>query len=394
MVPIDQLLSPEVSAFIQKHKKSAVADLMLRMPAFAVDSKWIAAQIEGWQKASIKLPSWASKDTIVYPIRLSMEQCSSERTALYKAGLMSGNAAVDLTGGFGVDSYFFSKSFNTLVYIEQQEELAQIAAHNFNALGQHNISVLVGSSDKLLSTFTKKMDLIYLDPARRKDTQKVFKLSDCEPNVIALQNLYYTHSDSILIKTSPMLDIAEAIRHLKGVKEIHVVSVDNECKEVLYLLNKNYSEEPLYICVHDLKRNVDIFSFKQSLENTFKARLSDPLHYVYEPNASILKAGGFNSIAEKYDVYKLHASSHLYTSVDLITDFPGRVFAIKKIVGYNKKEIQSHVPTGKANIQTRNFPDSVEEIRKKTGLKDGGSIFIFATTLQDSSKVLLVCEKI
>jgi 16S rRNA G966 N2-methylase RsmD len=394
MVPIDQLLSPDVLAFIQKNKKTIVADLMLRMPDFNMDGKWVAAQIEGWQKATLKLPYLASQEQIIYPIRLSMEQCSSERTGLYKSGLLKGNVAVDLTGGFGVDSYFFSKSFNTVIYIEQQEELAQIVAHNFKILKQHNISVHVGNSDELLSTVTEKVDLIYLDPARRRDTQKVFKLSDCEPNVIELQDFYHTFSDSILIKTSPMLDIAEALRQLKGVKEIHIVSVDNECKEVLYLLNKNYTNEPMYVCIHDFKKNIEAFTFKQSLENTFKATLSEPLIYLYEPNASILKAGAFNSIAEKYGVYKLHTSSHLYTSDDLIADFPGRIFSVKKIAGYNKKEIQSHVPTGKANIQARNFPDSVEEIRKKTGLKDGGSTFIFATTLQDFSKVLLICEKI
>lgn len=393
MVPIEALLSNEVTTFILKNRNASVSELMLKMPAFSIDSKWIAAQIEGWQKAGTKLPLWANTEKIIYPIRLSMEQCSSERTGHYKASLVKGNCVVDLTGGFGVDTFYLSKSFNKAFYIEQQEELAQIAAHNFKVLKQENISVLTGNSDEVLTAITEPIDLIYLDPARRKEAQKVFKLSDCEPNIVALQDLYFGISSQILIKTSPMLDIAEALRQLKSVKGIYVVSVDNECKEVLYLLDKNFSGDIMFTCVHDHKKTVDVFSFNPLFENSFKAPLSMPLTYLYEPNPSILKAGGFNSIADACEVTKLHASSHLYTSETYIKDFPGRIFKIKNSVAYNKKEIQACVPSGKANIQTRNFPDSVESIRKKTGLKDGGSIFIFATTLLDSTKTLLVCEK-
>jgi len=393
MIQIDILLSSEVKTFIHKNRNVTVSELMLKMPAFSIDSKWIAAQIEGWQKAISKLPLWANNEKIIYPIRLSMEQCSSERTGQYKASLVQGKCVVDLTGGFGVDTFYLSKSFDKVFYIEQQEELAQIAAHNFNVFEQENISVLIGNSNEILKSITESIDLIYLDPARRKDAQKVFKLSDCEPNVEALQDFYFDISLNILIKTSPMLDIAEALRQLKNVKEIYIVSVDNECKEVLYLLDKNFSGEATYTCVHDYKKLVQSFSFNASFENSFKADLSMPLTYLYEPNPSILKAGGFNSIADAYKLLKLHPSSHLYTSETYIKEFPGRIFKIKNSVGYNKKEIQACTPTGKANIQTRNFPDSVESIRKKTGLKDGGNIFIFATTLLDSTKTLLVCEK-
>lgn len=393
MVPIDVLVSPEIKAFIQKNKNADVSALMLKIPAFSIDPKWIAAQIEGLQKAAIKLPSWTTTQDIVYPIRLSMEQCSSERTGQYKASLVHGNCVADLTGGFGVDTFYLSRAFNKAFYIEQQEDLAQIAEHNFNSLQQKNISVLTGNSNELLKSISEPIDLIYLDPARRKDAQKVFKLSDCEPDITALQDFYFSISPRILIKTSPMLDIAEALRQLKHVQEIHIVSVDNECKEVLYLLDHSFSDEAVYICIHDHKRTLQSFSFKASSENVFKANVSMPLTYLYEPNPSILKAGGFNSIAAAYQVSKLHASSHLYTSETYIKEFPGRIFKINHRLGYNKKEVQSCIPSGKANIQTRNFPDSVETIRKKTGLKDGGNIFIFATTLQDSSKTLLVCEK-
>jgi 16S rRNA G966 N2-methylase RsmD len=393
MVPIEALLSKDVVSFIQQHKNMSVADLMLKMPAFSIDSKWIAAQIEGWQKAMHKLPLWANTDGIIFPVRLSMEQCSSERTGLFKASLVRGSCMVDLTGGLGVDTFYISKSFKKAYYIEQQEELGEIATHNFSVLGQTNISTLIGNSAELLLTLGEKIDLIYLDPARRKETQKVFKLSDCEPDITSLQDLYFSVSTHILIKTSPMLDITEAQKQLQGVKDIYIVSIDNECKEVLYLLEKDYVGKPNFICVHDYKKILQTLSFTAEAEQTHKAEFANPDTFLYEPNPSILKAGGFNSVAQQHKVSKLQASSHLYTSNEIVREFPGRIFTIKHIIGYNKKEVQAIVPGGKANIQTRNFPDSVENIRKKTGLKDGGNIFIFATTLQDASKVLIVCEK-
>jgi 16S rRNA G966 N2-methylase RsmD len=393
MVPITELLSKEVQEFISKNRNVSVSELKLKMPSFGIDKKWVAAQIEGFQKALVKLPKWAATEKIVFPIRLSMEQCSSERTGLFKASLLKGNCAVDLTGGFGVDSYYLAQSFQQVFYIEQQEELAQIVEHNFVALHQKNIRVLSGNSDILLKSIPESIDLIYLDPARRKEAQKVFKLSDCEPNVVENQDLYFSISNSILIKTSPMLDIAEAVRQLKGVKKIYVVSVDNECKEVLYELEKNFTSEPNFHCIHDYKKSIQPFSFKLSLENSFKASLSKPLKFIYEPNPSILKAGAFNAIADAFTLFKLHASSHLYTSETYIKDFPGRIFILKNQIAYTKKEVQGYIPEGKANIQVRNFPESVENIRKKTGLKDGGNIFIFATTLLDATKTLLVCEK-
>ncbi|MGN6647612.1 MAG: THUMP-like domain-containing protein [Cytophaga sp.] len=393
MVPIEELTSKEISEFIKKNRKSSVAELMLKMPQFTIEAKWIAAQIEGWQKAFVKLPEWAGNERVIYPIRLSMEQCSSERTGLYKSTLVHGSVIVDLTGGFGVDTFYLSQSFAKSFYIEQQEDLAQIAAHNFAVLGK-NISVLTGNSEVVLKTITDKIDVIYLDPARRKDQQKVFKLSDCEPDIAALKDFYFSFAGIILVKTSPMLDIAEATRQLANISEIHIVSVDNECKEVLYLLKKDYTGEPEIRCINAIKKSVQSFQFKNSIEQSYKAPQSMPLRYIYEPNPSVLKAGGFNVIAQAYNIFKLHQSSHLYTSAELITDFPGRSFKINHITGYDKKAIQTLLPDGKANIQTRNFPDSVEEIRKKIKVKDGGSIFIFATTLMDSTKALLICEKI
>lgn len=393
MVPITELLSKQIQEFISKNRNTAVSALMLKMPSFGIDKKWVAAQIEGFQKALGKLPKWAATENIIYPIRLSMEQCSSERTGIFKSTIVRGHCAVDLTGGFGVDSYYLAQSFNLVFYIEQQPELAQTAEHNFSALNQKNVQVFVGNSEEILKSIPERIDLIYLDPARRKETQKVFKLSDCEPNIVSQQDFYFSLSNTILIKTSPMLDIAEGMRQLKGVKKIYIVSVDNECKEVLYELTKDHTSEPDFYCIHDYKKSIQSFSFKLSFEHSLKASLSKPLRFIYEPNPSILKAGAFNAIAASFNVYKLHPSSHLYTSDVCVKEFPGRIFILQNQLAYSKKEVQVHIPEGKANIQVRNFPDSVDDIRKKTGLKDGGSIFIFATTLHDATKTLLVCEK-
>jgi 16S rRNA G966 N2-methylase RsmD len=393
MVPVKELLSLEIVSFIHKNRTLNISDVMLKMPSFSIDGKWIAAQIEGWQKATNKLPLWANMDFVIYPVRLSMEQCSSEKTASYKSSIVNGNTMVDLTGGFGVDTFFFAKRFRKAIYIEQQEDLTQIASHNFSVLGNSTIEIHCGNSVDILKTITEPIDLIYLDPARRKESQKVYKLNDCEPDVVSMLDHYFSFSNNILVKTSPMLDIKEAIRMLRSVKEVHIVSIDQECKEVLYILNKDYSDEPLYICVHDFKNKTDRFTFKTSEEMSCKPPIAEPLKFLYEPNASILKAGAFNSITRQFDVLKLHTSTHLYTSENLITNFPGRTFTIKEICGYNKKDLQLLIPSGKANIQTRNFPDSVEEIRKKTGIKDGGNLYVFATTLLNEKKVMLICEK-
>ena len=365
---------------------------MLRIPALGVDKHWVAAQIEGWQKAKDKLPAWAGLKGIIYPVRLSMEQCSSERTGRYKASLVNGNCAVDMTGGFGVDTFFLSEHFQKTIYIEQQEDLAQIASHNFSVLGRPAIEVHTGKAEDIVKNM-KQVDLIYMDPARRKESQKVYKLNDCEPNAPQLLNDLFSITEQIMIKTSPMLDISQAIQELKHVKEIHVVSVDQECKEVLYVLNRSYTGEPRMVCVHDYKQALDLFSFHPSEEQQTMAPLAMPMNWLYEPNPSVLKAGAFNCLTRDFAVFKLHRSSHLYTSAEAIPHFPGRTFRVRQILTYDKKELMKHLPDGKANIQTRHFPDSVEQIRKKTGIKDGGPLFIFATTLIDGKKAMLICDK-
>lgn len=350
----------------------------------------IAQQVAGKQKAKKKIPTWFNTNNILYPVRLSMEQCSSEQTAQYKASICLGKRFIDLTGGFGVDTYFISQSFKEGVHCELNEELQHIAQHNFKTLGS-GIQSFHQNGLEYLQTVQEKFDLIYIDPARRNDNnQKVIQLADYTPNILENLNLLFEKGKQILVKVAPLLDIKQVLNELPHVKEIHIVSLKNECKEVLYLLDKEYDGEAKLHCV-----NIDKSKYKFTYSKEEKsAPLSEPLSYLYEPNASILKAGGFNSIAQDFNLQKLHPNSHLYTTQELVTDFPGRTFKIDAICKYNKKDLLQHLPKKKANITRRNFPVSVADIRKKTGVKEGGEHYLFATTLNDNKPKILICSKI
>tara|TARA_B100001115_G_scaffold182364_1_gene178433 strand:+ start:1691 stop:2809 length:1119 start_codon:yes stop_codon:yes gene_type:complete len=350
----------------------------------------IAQQVAGKQKTKKKIPTWFNTKNILYPVRLSLEQCSSEETAKYKAEIIQGKRFIDLTGGFGVDTYFISRSFKESVHCEINEELQYIAQHNFKILGS-GIQSFHQNGLEYLKTVKEKFDLIYIDPARRNyNNQKVIKLSDYTPNILEHIDLLFEKGKNILVKTAPLLDIKQALNELPYVKEIHIVSLKNECKEVLYLLDQKHTAEAYLHCINTTQSK---YSFSYSQENE-TAPLSDPLDYLYEPNASILKAGAFNSIANDFKLQKLHPNSHLYTSHNLLEGFPGRTFKIDTICKYNKKEILKHFSVKKANIARRNFPDSVVDIRKKTGIKEGGEHYLFATTLQDNQPKILLCTKV
>lgn len=354
------------------------------------DMAAIAQQVAGKQKAKNKIPSWCNTNNLLYPGRLSMEQCSSEQTAKYKAEIIQGKRFIDLTGGFGVDSYFISKSFEKTIHCEKNKELQNIAKHNFKILNS-DIESFHQNGLNYLQTVQEKFDLIYIDPARRNENnQKVLKLSHYTPNILEHIDLLFEKGSNILVKTAPFLDIKEVLNKLPNVKEIHIVSLKNECKEVLYLLDQKYKGEVQLHCINITQSK---YSFLYSQENE-TAPLSHPLEYLYEPNVSILKAGAFNSIANDFKLRKLHPNSHLYTSYSLIEGFPGRTFKIGAVCKYNKKDLLKHIPNKKGNITRRNFPDSVAEIRKKTGIKEGGEYYIFATTLKDNKPKFLVCSKI
>ncbi|MEE0990875.1 MAG: SAM-dependent methyltransferase [Paludibacteraceae bacterium] len=379
---------------------------------------FLARQTEGRKIIANKLPSWAENMSILFPAKISLEQCSSEATALYKAGLVSGESLVDLTGGFGVDCSFLSKNFTSVDYVEQNEELCQIAEHNFAALGL-NIRVNNAESVSFLADMPS-VDCIYIDPARRDvKGKKTADLSLCSPNLLEIRDILLKKCNTLLIKLSPMFDISSALEVFPECKQAHVVSVKNECKELLLLVESGFCGETEIVCVELGMRNFAVsesnVQFTETLPNESKIAegnekpeitsvasnlrkekgeiisYSFPKAYLYEPNASIMKAGLFKTVANKYNVQKLHPSTHLYTSEELVPNFPGRSFEIKRVTKVQKKEIQD---IEKANLSMRNFPGNVADLRKKLKLKDGGDVFIFASTLHDNSKALIVCEKI
>ncbi|HMM03439.1 MULTISPECIES: SAM-dependent methyltransferase [unclassified Dysgonomonas] len=387
-------LSDELKAFIITHEADDVHSLALQAKQYPdIDMEMAIRQVTGRKIAKEKIPSWYANDNIIYPKHLSMEQCSSEQTALFKASLCGGESMADLTGGLGVDCFFLAHGFNNAVYVEQQSELAEIAVHNFKILGQ-DIKVVNEDAVSYLSSMPP-VNLIYIDPARRDSTgRKTVLIEDCTPNILDIESLLEEKSKQVMIKLSPMLDITLAVKSVKSVSDVYIISVNNECKELLFI-KKGNTGKTLYHCVNIQNSNTDTYTFYKEDEDTISLNYTTKIaKYLYEPNASILKAGAYKSIAKAYSLDKLHPSSHLYTSDVLYEDFPGRKFVVDNICSLNKKDMKEYLSDIKqANITTRNFPLSVQEIRKKTGLKDGGDIYIFATTLADDRKVLLICHK-
>ncbi|MDR1882747.1 MAG: SAM-dependent methyltransferase [Prevotella sp.] len=388
-------LSPGTRNFIIEHEPDDVHALALKAKQFpGIDMQLAIRQIAGRKIAKEKIPSWYADSSIVYPGRLSLEQCSSEQTARFKALLCGGESMVDLTGGFGVDCSFLANRFKNAIYVERQEELAEIAAHNFRLLGQGHIRIVNGDAVGYLSSMAP-VNLIYIDPARRdKAGRKVALIEDCTPDILELGSLLEKKSEQTMIKLSPMLDIALAVKTMKSVSDVYVISVNNECRELLFIRKKT-RDRIKYHCVNIRNGSADIFSFYKEDEDLVSLCYTDTVgKYLYEPNASVLKGGAYKSIARSYALSKLHPASHLYTSDTLHNDFHGRKFVVDTVCSLSKKELKAHLPgIDRANVTTRNFPLSVQETRKKTGLKDGGEAYVFATTLADNRKVLLICHK-
>lgn len=386
-----ELHQPEIQQFIDDHLNDQPAELMLKASQFPDwPMKAIVEQIVSKKKAQSKLPKWFSTEGMIWPPVISMEQCSSELTAKYKASLVSGRTMADLTGGFGVDTYYLANSFDEATHVEMNENLHLLVAQNFKAL-KSGISAVLGTAETYLNQMAP-VDLIYIDPARRNENaQKVVFLEDYSPNVIEMLPVLRSKAKQILIKVSPMLDIKKAISDLAEVAEVHVVAVKNEVKELLFLLDQCVSPSPKVKAVN-LGEREEVFEFSYMLEESSEVELSEVLAYLYEPNAAILKAGAFKSIGHQYGLKKLQVNSHLYTSETLVEEFPGRSFKVVEELSMNKK-IGKQLPSLQANITVRNYPMSVNEIRNKTGLKEGGSQYIFATTDIASKKVLL-CEKV
>lgn len=390
---IAQLLSTEVQEFIRIHENDDPANLMLRAKQFShIPLREAIEQIQSRKKAKHKLPTWYNTEGLIYPPPLSLEQCSSELTAQYKASHCQGKTFADLTGGMGIDFYHLSKVFQRGHYVEKQAKLVTLAQHNMRCLGVNSAIFHEAEAYDFLYQTDTVYDLVFLDPARRGVyDQKVFLLKDCEPDLLNLLPLIKRKSQKILVKASPLLDIKGAIADLGGVTEVHVVVVNNDVKEILFFIDSNNSFNPKIKAI-DLQRD-ECFEFLLNEEEQAQAQLAPAEDYLYEPNAALLKAGAFKLPALRFGLKKLHPNSQLYTSARLIPDFPGRVFRVSKSVHLSGKELKQLIPQMKANITVRNYPMSVNQIRKKTGLKDGGHIYLFGTTDMQGKKVLL-CEKV
>ena len=386
------ILDTEIQRFIDSNTGVDISKLALQKNPFP-DFNWseILNQISAKTKAKDKLPTWFMASQIIYPSKISVEQTSSEKTALYKSSLVSGDSLIDLTGGFGVDDYYFSKKINNVVHCEINEELSEIVKHNFEKLNTDNVECFAGDSLAILQELNRKFDWIYIDPSRRNDAKgKVFMLKDCLPNVPKLLDLYFSYSEKILIKTAPILDISAGLFELKNVKNIHIVAVENEVKELLWEIHKFYKGS-VSIKSINLSKRTEVFDFV--LDENTNANFDLPKKYLYEPNSSIMKSGGFDNVSQHFTIDKLHQHSHLYSSEEII-DFPGRVFTIEKILPYNKNNMKDFLENRKFNITTRNFPETVEAIRKKWKIKDGGNEYCFFTTDMNNDKIVLICTKI
>ena len=383
-----------------------------------IDMPFLLNQLTGWLKAHTKLPSWAAQEDIIYPPHLSMEQCSSEQTALYKANLLeelSGSHAtssptrfVDLTGGFGVDFSFIARNFTHATYVEQQEQLCKVAQHNFKVLGLSQVEVVNTDGTEYLHQM-QPANVIFLDPARRNEQGgKTILIEDCSPDVLTLEKELLEKADTIVLKLSPMLDWHRAVNELNVIgnviREVHILSVRNECKELLIVLQK---EEPQsdttvasipklrIVCMND---NEVVSYYEEETAGILLSILSTPPtagQYLYEPNASLMKAGCFALISRRYEVSALSVNSHLFVSNSLIEHFPGRSFRLVAISSFNKKELRRTLSAiKKANLAVRNFPMSVADLRKKLKIKEGGTDYLFATTDANNNHLLLLCAKV
>ena len=389
--------------YIRQHLDDDIRQLALRGTKDPeVDLAFALQQIDGHKRAKEKLPSWAAIEGLVYPPHLSMEQCSSERTARYKAEVAgSGELFVDLTAGFGVDASFIAQGFQRAVCVELQPELCAISSANFKLLGLHQIKVVNGNGQDYLHTMPSA-DLVFIDPARRDEHGgRTYGITDCTPNVLEIINELLTKAQRVMIKLSPMLDWRKAVEDLgkEYVEAVHIVSVDNECKELLLEVKRWKGEkvkELKVFCVNLLSDGCEErFEFDASSSRpSAHPFISSPFHFLYEPNASLMKAGCFGLIADRYQMAQPDVNSHLFVSDKEVADFPGRCFIVDKVTTLNKRELKEALAgITKANIAVRNFPMSVPELRRRLKLQEGGDVYIFATTAANRGHLLLLCRK-
>lgn len=396
-------MNKETISFVLEHREESPHLLALKARRDGnIDLPWALDQIQGWQTARRKLPSWAAIDGIIYPPHLSMEQCSSEQTARYKQGILeslpvgSHKTLIDLTGGFGVDFAFMATCCDQAIYVERQEHLCETARYNFELLGLSQATVINNDAENVLNELTvdPASTLLYLDPARRDgDGGRTYAIADCTPNVLELLPQLFKVARHVLVKLSPMLDWHMAVNDLgTRVVQVHIVSVAGECKELLMLLDADHEGEPVVHCVN----NDQGFTFTPSQTNVPLALASgdEDASFLYEPNASVMKAGCYSLLTNRYPVKALATDSHLFVSREDIKDFPGRKFIITAQTTMNKKELkQTLAGITHANIATRNYPMTARQLRQRLRLKDGGDTYLFGTTNHAGQHLLYICRK-
>jgi 16S rRNA G966 N2-methylase RsmD len=379
--------------FIRENLNVDVPTLALKKAPVGTDVSLALRQIEARQLLRKKVPSWSENEELLFPAHLSIEQCSSEANATYKANLLTGEIFADLTGGLGIDTYFISQHFQQSDYVERQTELCDLARHNFEFL-KANVKVWNETAEEYLEHCGPK-DCIFVDPARRDEHgRKTVSISDCTPDVAVLQNVLLEKANKVMVKLSPMLDINKALEELHHVSEVHVVAVANECKELDVIMERGYHGDTKFVCVN-LQTSQPELRFTMEEERNCSGHLAEGVsRYLYEPNPAVMKAGRFKLLSERFGVYKLHKNSNLFTSEQLVSDFPGRIFEVESWAPYNKKVKQALLhDLEKASIAVRNFPLSVAELRKTLKIGDGDETYLFATTLKGEKKVIIRTKK-
>jgi hypothetical protein len=392
---LSEVTSAEFRQFVQDHLAEDPALLLFKYQGKVnFDLKAAVQQISSRQKAAKKLPEWVANTALIFPASIALEQSSSEETARFKAAFLYGEAMIDLTGGFGVDCFYLSEHFKNAIYCEQNEELAAIAKHNFNVLAPGKFEVVSGDGLDFLQKTKLHFGLIYADPARRgSGNQKLYKLQDCQPDVVGAWELMKGKSNRILLKVSPMLDISKAWNELPDIQKITVVSVKNEVKELLLSWEKGKEMAPKRIEAVDLGSDLQAFDFSPSEEESAASVLGEAEKYLFEPLSGILKAGAFKLFGERFGLKKLEKNSHLYTGSAVPDKIPGRIFEVIREISLKKQEISAHFPTGKINVICRNYIIGAEELKKKLGLKDGGEDFLVGTKSGSGYKVFW-CKRI
>ena len=389
-----EILSPEVQRYLIDHQHERASKIALQKSPFRnITSSDLAQQIDGRQRVLKKIPEWLTPPGIYFPPKLNLEQCSSALTGKYKSDIVSpGCHIIDLTGGFGVDSFYFASKASFVTHCEINTELSEIVQHNFKMLGVHNVKFLAQEGITALQDSNERFDYIYIDPSRRVENKKVVRLQDCIPNVIDHQELFFNKSKTIITKLAPLLDISLALVSLEHVCSVYVLSVGNDCKELLLVQKQGFMDEPTIHAVLLGQRDSKELSFKSSQEKELSLVYSNPLSYLYDPDVAITKSGAFKTVAQAFDVSKLAPHTHLYTSEALQPNFPGRKYKVLNM--FSLKDLKKASTINKANVVTKNFPLKVDEIRKKYKIQDGGFEFLYFCTLVSGEHVALFCQRL